>query len=112
MAYTKTTWVDDNPPAIIAANLNKIEQGVEDAHTAVDNHIASHPSGTTADTTPIYIVEDLASPGTWSASIPVRNPGVNPVVAIGDNAPDDATYGITGIENWRNGQDIWIKRTP
>lgn len=32
MAYTKTTWVDDNAPAINASNLNKIEQGIEEAH--------------------------------------------------------------------------------
>ena len=32
MAYTKTTWVNDQEPAISAINLNKIEQGIEDAH--------------------------------------------------------------------------------
>lgn len=28
MAYTKTTWVNEGPPAIDADNLNKIEDGV------------------------------------------------------------------------------------
>lgn len=28
MAYTKTTWVNEGPPAIDADNLNKIEQGI------------------------------------------------------------------------------------
>lgn len=32
MAYTKTTWVEGNPPGISASNLNKIEQGIYDAH--------------------------------------------------------------------------------
>ena len=32
MAYTKTTWANDQEPAISADNLNKIEQGIEDAH--------------------------------------------------------------------------------
>jgi hypothetical protein len=32
MAYTKTEWVDREPPSINAENLNKIEQGIEDAH--------------------------------------------------------------------------------
>lgn len=32
MAYTKTTWVNDQEPAINAINLNKMEQGIEDAH--------------------------------------------------------------------------------
>ena len=28
MAYTKTVWVDNSPPAISADNLNKIENGI------------------------------------------------------------------------------------
>ena len=28
MAYTKTTWVNEGPPAISADNLNNIEAGV------------------------------------------------------------------------------------
>ena len=35
MAYTKTAWVNDSKPAINAANLNKIEQGIADAHAIV-----------------------------------------------------------------------------
>jgi hypothetical protein len=46
MAYTKTAWVEGGAPAINASNLNKIEQGIFDAHT----HIAAigNPHGTTA----------------------------------------------------------------
>jgi hypothetical protein len=33
MAYNKTTWVNDSAPYIDSTNLNKIEQGIEDAHT-------------------------------------------------------------------------------
>lgn len=33
MAYTKTTWVDNDTP-MSATSLNKIEQGIEDAHKA------------------------------------------------------------------------------
>ena len=32
MAYTKTVYVNDNPPALNADNLNHIEQGIYDAH--------------------------------------------------------------------------------
>lgn len=32
MAYTKTNWANNNPPPLDATNLNKIEQGIEDAH--------------------------------------------------------------------------------
>ncbi|WP_313678458.1 hypothetical protein [Corynebacterium stationis] len=35
MAYTKTEWVNDSKPAISAENLNKIEQGIADAHAIV-----------------------------------------------------------------------------
>ena len=36
MAYTKTTWVDNSPPAINAANLNKIENGIEDHEQRIE----------------------------------------------------------------------------
>lgn len=32
MSYTKTTWVNGNTPGIDATNLNKMEQGIYDAH--------------------------------------------------------------------------------
>lgn len=32
MAYTKTVWVNDSVPAINQTNLNKIEQGIYEAH--------------------------------------------------------------------------------
>ena len=35
MAYIKTEWVNDSKPAINAANLNKIEKGIADAHAIV-----------------------------------------------------------------------------
>jgi len=37
MAYTKTTWVDCQTPAINATNLNKIETGIGDLHTTLAN---------------------------------------------------------------------------
>ena len=33
MSYTKTQWVDDNPPYINAQNLNNIENGIESNDT-------------------------------------------------------------------------------
>lgn len=32
MAFAKTTWVDGSAPAITAAQLNRVEQGIADAH--------------------------------------------------------------------------------
>ena len=45
MAYTKTTWVNDSEPAINAANLNKIEQGIADAHAVVAEPGPQGPAG-------------------------------------------------------------------
>ena len=45
MAYTKTTWVNDSEPAINAANLNKIEQGIADAHAIVAEPGPQGPEG-------------------------------------------------------------------
>lgn len=39
MAYTKTTWVNDSAPYLNATNLNKIEQGIQDAHTTADTAV-------------------------------------------------------------------------
>lgn len=35
MSYTKTAWVNDSAPAVDATNLNKLEQGVYDAHQLI-----------------------------------------------------------------------------
>ena len=45
MAYEKTTWVNDSKPAINAANLNKIEQGIADAHAIVAEPGPQGPEG-------------------------------------------------------------------
>ena len=45
MAYTKTEWVNDSKPAINAANLNKIEQGIADAHAVVAEPGPQGPEG-------------------------------------------------------------------
>ena len=45
MAYTKTEWVNDSEPAINAANLNKIEQGIADAHAIVAEPGPQVPAG-------------------------------------------------------------------
>ena len=50
MAYTKTTWVNDSKPAINAANLNKIEQGIADAHAIVAEPGPQGPAGPKDDT--------------------------------------------------------------
>ena len=43
MAYTKTTWVNGQAPAINAANLNKIEQGIYDNDAALAQKASDFP---------------------------------------------------------------------
>ena len=49
MAYTKTAWVNDSKPAISAENLNKIEQGIADAHAIVAEPGPQGPAGPKGD---------------------------------------------------------------
>lgn len=60
MAYTKTTWVNDSEPAINAANLNKIEQGIADAHAIVAE---PGPKGDKGDTGAKGAKGDKGDPG-------------------------------------------------
>ena len=46
MAYSKTTWNNGAPPAITGTNLNKMENGIGDAHDHMAN--TSNPHSTTA----------------------------------------------------------------
>ena len=41
MSYNKTTWANDSTPAINAANLNKMEQGIYEAHEALESKVDS-----------------------------------------------------------------------
>ena len=41
MPYNPTNWVNGGPPGISAERLNKIEQGIKDAHDGLDVHIAN-----------------------------------------------------------------------
>ena len=64
MAYTKTEWVNDSKPAINAANLNKIEQGIADAHTIVAE---PGPKGDKGDPGTPGAKGDKGDPGTPGA---------------------------------------------
>ena len=64
MAYEKTTWVNDSKPAINAANLNKIEQGIADAHAIVAEPGPQGPAGPEGPAGP---KGDTGEPGTAGA---------------------------------------------
>ena len=72
MAYTKTTWVNDSKPAINAANLNKIEQGIADAHAIVAE---PGPKGDKGDTGAKGAKGDKGDPGTPGAKGDKGDPG-------------------------------------
>lgn len=64
MAYTTTKWVDDSTPAINAENLNKLEKGVADAHTAVaEIELTPGPKGDKGDTGAKGAKGDKGDPG-------------------------------------------------
>lgn len=42
MAYTKTSWQDGAPPAITSAQLNRMEQGIFDAHAHMTSQTNPH----------------------------------------------------------------------
>ncbi len=48
MSYRKTTWANNQAPAINAENLNKIEQGIYDAHVHQEL-VCSEIPGTTQE---------------------------------------------------------------
>lgn len=55
MAYTPTTFVDDQPPALSASEMNKIGAGIRDAHDAASNALSvanSHPDIRVSETEP------------------------------------------------------------
>ena len=63
MAYTKTKWVNDSEPAINAANLNKIEQGIADAHAIVAEPGPKGDKGDKGDTGAKGAKGDKGDPG-------------------------------------------------
>ena len=63
MAYTKTEWVNDSEPAINAANLNKIEKGIADAHAIVAEPGPKGDKGDKGDTGAKGAKGDKGEPG-------------------------------------------------
>ena len=63
MAYSKTTWVDDSAPALDAAHLNNIEDGIENLDgrvTANESTLTTHSTSINSNTTDIAtIITDL-----------------------------------------------------
>ena len=75
MAYEKTTWVNDSKPAINAANLNKIEQGIADAHAIVAEPGPKGDKGDKGDTGAKGAKGDKGEPGAAGAKGDKGDPG-------------------------------------
>ena len=85
MAYTKTVWVDGSAPAISAANLNKIEQGVYDS---------VRQDGTTAMSAQLITIAG-------SATTPAIAPTGDSNNGIFFPAADTIALGTAGSERFR-----------
>lgn len=65
MSYTKTTWINNQAPAINAANLNKIEEGISAADTAVTALETRISALESADGVSAGYVPTAQGDGTW-----------------------------------------------
>jgi hypothetical protein len=65
MAYSKTTWVDDSAPALDAAHLNNIEDGIENLDgrvTANESTLTTHLTSINSNTTTLTtLTSDLSA---------------------------------------------------
>ncbi len=61
MSYTKTTWEDDTTPAINATNLNKMEDGIEDAHKEYASFYLTTGGLTSVSSTALTVVVNATS---------------------------------------------------
>ena len=60
MAYTKTTWVNGSAPPLSAENLNKIEDGIYNAHAELTSQDAR------LDALENYAVVEAGTSGGWA----------------------------------------------
>lgn len=117
MAYTKTNWVNGEAPPLNATNLNKIEQGIEDAHGLAGGEFVTVGSG--GDYATMYEaqiagernIKVLAGNHTWSCPAPVLyDPKVDstPITIIGEGEgstflktdwADSGTDGMLVLDN-------------
>lgn len=71
MAYSKTVWNNLSVPALNADNLNKIEQGIADAHNLIENSTLGGTTGQRPDTPKLgqnYFDTTLGKPIWWTGS--------------------------------------------
>jgi hypothetical protein len=95
MTYTKTTWTNGSGQAINDTNLNKIEQGIEDAHTAAAGGVST--ARTIATTAPLTGGGDLSADRTLAIdtfTATVKGAVPPPTTPTGAYLKDDGTWGL------------------
>lgn len=104
MAYTKTNWVNDSLPAINETNLNKIEQGIYEAHNNIGDLTQLNTTNKGSIVNSInevnnkfnYSTEEQVV-GKWTNGKPIYRKVVTGTVPKSDSYPTVAT-GITNLD--------------
>jgi hypothetical protein len=119
----KTDWITGEQ--VTPAKLNDLGTDVNTRATSVA--LASHDQSATAHAAlrsrltalesatvdlPVYVGLTIVelSTGNWSADVPSRAPGENPVEARGWSDPLGAN-GVATPANWQDEHDIWTVKT-
>lgn len=107
MAYNKTVWVNDSVPAINQTNLNKIEQGIYEAHQKADTIGDLTQLNTTNKSNVVNAINEVNNKfnysteeqviGKWTNGKPIYRKIVSGTVPQSDQYPIVAT-GITNLD--------------
>jgi hypothetical protein len=93
MAYTRTTWSQNNPPYVNATNLNKLEQGVVDAHDHFDDTSSVHGLSSTTAVVGFVIWDG-------QGTTPDRPTGFTVIIWIAPTAPTITTNKAVNGDLW------------
>lgn len=104
MAYNKTVWVNDSVPAINQTNLNKIEQGIYEAHNNIgdlSNLNTTNKSNLVDSINEVnnkfnYSTEEQVV-GKWANGKPVYRKVLN--IGTPSSQRTYPTHGISNLEN-------------
>ena len=102
MAYIKTTWVNDNGVPLNATNLNKIEEGIEEAHTTADTNTVSISTHTSQIEALLQTIANLSSASgstVYLSSIPILTSETKIPFYTNTQSNDTAIFEIDGTNS-------------